>query len=96
MLDIAGRRKAYEDTLRRTPAIAASAIVDSGAVIGTFIPRQLPPLNRSHPLYPGLTRKPYEVHDSDAFALTRILGSTYGKVGVLNLASDQEPSGGWH
>lgn len=103
MLDIASRRKACEDTIRRTPAIAASAAGEGGS---TFISTQLPPLDKSHKSNPGFTRKPIEVHNSDAFALARALGSlepelrstygsAHGKVGVLNLASDREPGGGW-
>jgi uncharacterized protein (TIGR02452 family) len=47
------------------------------------------------PLSPDLTLRPITVHNSDAFALARNLGHTHGKVGVLNLASDREPGGGW-
>ncbi|KAF3048384.1 hypothetical protein E8E12_011750 [Didymella heteroderae] len=110
MLDIASRRKACEDTLKRIPSVAASATDEGGSPLDSaFIPAQLPPLDKSNPLYPGLTRRSIEVHDSDAFALARTLdvpvldpGSTHdseglrrGKVGVLNLASDREPGGGW-
>jgi uncharacterized protein (TIGR02452 family) len=111
MLDIASRRKACEDTLKRTPTIAASATAEGGkALDSTFIPTQLPPLDKSNPLYPGLIRRPIKVHDSDAFALARALSPApttiphttheggvlgHGKVGVLNLASDREPGGGW-
>lgn len=111
MLDVASRRKACEDTLKRTPAIAASATAQGGESLdSTFIPKQLPSLDKSNPLYPGLIRGPIEVHNSDAFALARALspapitvphttheggGPGHGKVGVLNLASDREPGGGW-
>lgn len=110
MLDVASRRKACEDTLRRIPVIAASAAAQGGNPLDSaFIPAQLPPLDKSSSLYPGLTRRPIEVHNSDAFALARTLhaaapalSSTHdpkdlrrGKVGVLNLASDREPGGGW-
>jgi uncharacterized protein (TIGR02452 family) len=111
MLNVASRRKACEDTLRRTPAIAASATAQGGEPLdSTFIPKQLPALDKSNPLYPGLVRRPIEVHNSDAFALARALSPTpiavphttheggrpgHGKVGVLNLASDREPGGGW-
>jgi uncharacterized protein (TIGR02452 family) len=110
MLDIASRRKACEDTLKRIPSVAASAAAQGGNPLdSTFISAQLPPLDKSSPLHPGLTRRPIEVHNSDAFALARSLdatvpslSSTYdpkglrsGKVGVLNLASDREPGGGW-
>lgn len=33
--------------------------------------------------------------NSDAFALARSFQPSGGKVGVLNLASDREPGGGW-
>lgn len=109
MLDIASRRKACEDTLRRTPAIAASVTASSGDPLNsTFVPSQLPPLEKSNPLYPALIRRPITVHDSDAFALARTFNSlisssltaqpkppSQSKVGVLNLASDREPGGGW-
>jgi uncharacterized protein (TIGR02452 family) len=110
MLDIASRRKACEDTLKRTPSVAAAAAAQGGNPLDSaFIPAQLPPLDKSSPLYPGLTRRPIEVHNSDAFALARTLDATVpalsstrnpkdlrrGKVGVLNLASDREPGGGW-
>ncbi|KAF3044982.1 hypothetical protein E8E11_008716 [Didymella keratinophila] len=110
MLDIASRRQACEDTLRRIPSVAASAAAQGGDPLNSaFIPAQLPPLDKSSPLYPGLTRRPIEIHNSDAFALARTLDATTpalsssnnpkdlrrGKVGVLNLASDREPGGGW-
>lgn len=110
MLDIAGRRKACEDTLKRIPSIAASIAAQGGNPLDSaFVPAQLPPLDKSSSLYPGLTRRPVEVHNSDAFALARTLGATvstlssthdpsglsHSKVGVLNLASDREPGGGW-
>lgn len=104
MLDIASRRKACEDTLHRTPVIAASvAVRGEDSPRSSFVPAQLPPLCKLSPLYPGLTRKPIAIYNSDAFALARSLDSTasdssrphHGRVGVLNLASDQEPGGGW-
>lgn len=110
MLDIASRRKACEDTLERIPAVAASAAAQGGIPLDSvFIPAQLPPLDRSDRLYPGITRRPIEVYNSDAFALARTLDTTVssvsstqdpnglrrGKLGVLNLASNLEPGGGW-
>lgn len=110
MLDIAGRRRACEDTLKRTPSIAASATAQGGNPLDSaFVPAQLPPLDKSSPLYPDLTLGPIQVHNSDAFALARTLDATTpalsstpspndprrGNVGVLNLASDREPGGGW-
>lgn len=110
MLDIASRRKACEDTLKRIPSVAASAAAQNGNPLDSaFISAQLPLLDKSSPHYPGLTRRPIEVHNSDALALARTLDPTApalsstsdtkdlrcGKVGVLNLASDREPGGGW-
>lgn len=110
MLDIASRRKACEDTLQRIPSIAAWAAAQGGDPLDSaFIPAQLPPLDKSSPLYPGLTRSLVKVHNSDAFALARTLDAITptlsstddtkhvrrGKVGVLNLASDRKPGGGW-
>jgi uncharacterized protein (TIGR02452 family) len=110
MLDIASRRKACEDTLKRSPSVAASAAAQGGNPLDSaFIPAQLPTLDKSSPLYPGLTLRPIEIHNSDAFALARTLDATTlalssthdpkdlrrDKVGVLNLASDREPGGGW-
>ncbi|KAJ8109761.1 hypothetical protein OPT61_g7221 [Boeremia exigua] len=95
MLDIASRRKACEDTLKRTPAIAASKTTESSNPLhSTFIPSQLPPLDKSSPSYPSLTLQPITIHNSDAFALARTLPGP-SRTGVLNLASDEEPGGGW-
>jgi uncharacterized protein (TIGR02452 family) len=95
MLDIASRRKACEDTIRRTPTIAAYVKGEGSSSTSTFIPSQLAALDKSSSLYPDLTLKPIVVHNSDAFALARALAPTRGKVGVQNLASDREPGGGW-
>ncbi|KAF3006063.1 hypothetical protein E8E13_010947 [Curvularia kusanoi] len=118
MLDLAQRQIACEDTLTRTPGIAASAAAAGGQPLSsTFVRAQLAPLNKSSPGYPGFERGPVKVYNSDAFALARTLGpaststdaeaadthTTRGtagaarsaKVGVLNLASDQHPGGGW-
>lgn len=95
MIDIATRRRICEDTIARSETIATST--PGGSLISHFIPSQLAPLSKSHPAYPGLTTtsKPIEVHNSDSFVLARALSSSGGKVGVLNLASDREPGGGW-
>lgn len=92
MLDYQTRRKICEDTIARSAEIAASTA--GGSLDSTFISSQLPPLARSHPDFPDLGCKPIQIHDSDAFALARTL-SCNGKVGVLNLASNYEPGGGW-
>lgn len=93
MLDLATRRKICEDTIAQSEPIAAST--SGGSLTSTFTPSQLAPLDKSSPLYPALTLKPIEVHNSDTFTLARTLYSNGGKMGVLNLASDEEPGGGW-
>jgi uncharacterized protein (TIGR02452 family) len=105
MLDLAARRKICEDTIVRSPAIAAST--PGGSLDSVFFPSQLPPLSSSSssPPYPNLTlQTPIEIVDSDAFALARRLRSrlpadqpaaSSHKIGVLNLASDERPGGGW-
>jgi uncharacterized protein (TIGR02452 family) len=92
MLDLATRRRICEDTILRSSDVAAST--PGGSLSSTFIPGQLPPLSKEHVAFPNFSLRPIQIHNSDAFALARTLGST-GKVGVLNLASDQEPGGGW-
>ena len=92
MLDFAARRKFCQDTIERSSTIAAST--SGGSLTSNFIQAQLPALTKSHPAYPNLTLKPVEVHNSDAFALARTLHSS-DKIGVLNLASNYEPGGGW-
>jgi uncharacterized protein (TIGR02452 family) len=94
MIDLAARRRVCEDTVARSTAIAEST--PGGSLASSFIPSQLPPLSKSHPTYPNLTlKKPIEIYNSDTFALARTLEPNNGKVGVLNLASDEEPGGGW-
>jgi uncharacterized protein (TIGR02452 family) len=94
MIDLATRRKICEDTIARSTAIAEST--PSGSLASSFISSQLPSLNKSHPTYPNLTlKKPIKIYNSDTFALAQTLEPNSGKVGVLNLASDEEPGGGW-
>jgi uncharacterized protein (TIGR02452 family) len=93
MLDLANRRRICEDTIARSANITAST--PGGSLTSIFIPSQLAPLSKVDPTYPNLTLKPVEIHNSDAFALARGLQSGSGKIGVLNLASDREPGGGW-
>lgn len=94
MLDFETRRKVCKDTIARSAAIAEST--PGGSLNSTFIPSQLPLLNKTDPTYPNLTLKePIKIYNSDSFALARTLEPTNGKVGVLNLASDEQPGGGW-
>ncbi|KAI0479028.1 hypothetical protein GGR56DRAFT_672992 [Xylariaceae sp. FL0804] len=111
-LDLAARRRACEDTIRRSADVAAAT--PGGSLASVFVPAQLPPLTllppsrreNNHPAWPSATT--IAIHDSDAFALARILaeppptqeengedGNGGGGVAVLNLANDQEPGGGW-
>jgi uncharacterized protein (TIGR02452 family) len=93
MLDFATRRAICEDTIARSASIATST--PGGSLTSHFIPSQLPPLSKQSPTYPNLPPKPpTTIHNSDAFALARKLPGT-SKIGVLNLASDEEPGGGW-
>ncbi|KAJ4349978.1 uncharacterized protein N0V89_008599 [Didymosphaeria variabile] len=93
MLDLATRRKICEETVSRSVSIAKET--PGVSLRSVFIPSQLPPLDKEHPSFPALTLKPVEIHNSDAFELARTLGPSKGKVGVLNLASNAEPGGGW-
>ncbi|EUC47478.1 hypothetical protein COCMIDRAFT_3569 [Bipolaris oryzae ATCC 44560] len=101
MLDLASRRKICEETILRSASLASS--LPTGTLTSTFIPSQLPPLLKSSPSYPNLSLHPIQILNSDAFALARRFQTTpphpsstaTPKIGVLNLASDQEPGGGW-
>ncbi|KAF2444916.1 hypothetical protein P171DRAFT_286137 [Karstenula rhodostoma CBS 690.94] len=93
MLDLATRRKICEDTISRSASVAKET--PGGSLKSEFIASQLPPLDDQHPAFPALTLKPIKIHNSDAFELARKLYLSRGKVGVLNLASDGQPGGGW-
>ena len=96
MIDLATRRAICEDTIKRSANIASST--PGGSLASHFISSQLPPLTKDDPKFPGLSLCPIKIHNSDAFALARTLQSqsqSNGKIGVLNLASDQERGGGW-
>jgi uncharacterized protein (TIGR02452 family) len=58
-----------------------------------------PPLSPSDPTFPNLSLNNIEVIDSDTFACVRSLVAAspelQGQLAVLNLASDEEPGGGW-
>lgn len=93
MLDLATRRKICDETVSLAASIAKET--PGGSLRSVFIPSQLPPLDKQHPSFPALTLKLVEIHNSDAFELARTLGPSKGKIGVLNLASNAEPGGGW-
>ncbi|KAK7191458.1 hypothetical protein DPSP01_002941 [Paraphaeosphaeria sporulosa] len=93
MLDLATRRKICEDTILRSASITEET--PGASLKSEFISSQLPLLDNQHPAFPSLTLKPIKIHNSDAFELARKLYPSKGKVGVLNLASDIQPGGGW-
>ncbi|KAF1346561.1 hypothetical protein BDV97DRAFT_371147 [Delphinella strobiligena] len=97
MLDIATRRKICEATISESPTIASEA--RGGSLESSFVSSQLPELSKSFHAFPKLQLKPIKVIDSDTFAAARSLLASdpvqHGRVAVLNLASDEEPGGGW-
>lgn len=97
MLDIATRRNICEVTISESPTIASKTT--GGSLESSFISSQLPELSKSSSAFPQLKLKPVKVIDSDTFAAARSLLASdpaqNGRVAVLNLASDEEPGGGW-
>jgi uncharacterized protein (TIGR02452 family) len=96
MIDLATRRAICQDAIQRSATITTST--PGGSLISRFVESQLPSLTKDDAKYPGVGPGPVEVHNSDAFALARTISTrsqSEGKIGVLNLASDQEPGGGW-
>jgi uncharacterized protein (TIGR02452 family) len=96
MIDLETRRVICEDTIKRSADIASST--PGGSLTSHFIASQLPPLTKDDQKFPDHSFRPVEIHNSDAFALARTLQSqtqSNGKIGVLNLASDQQRGGGW-
>jgi uncharacterized protein (TIGR02452 family) len=96
--DLATRRKICEDTIARsshTTSTTPGASLHSTVIDATTYP-QLSPLDAS---FPNLSLGNIEVIDSDTFACARsILAASpdlRDKLAVLNLASDEEPGGGW-
>ena len=93
MATFGARHAICEDTIARSSPIAAST--PGGSLASYFVPSQLPPLSKTSPKYPSLAlHTPPAIYNSDSFALARIIPGS-GKIGVLNLASDIEPGGGW-
>ena len=96
--DLATRRKICEDTIARSEHITANtpnASLSSTLIKATTYP-ELSPLE---PAFPDLSLNTIKVIDSDTFACARSLVASSpelrGKLAVLNLASDEEPGGGW-
>lgn len=98
MPDIATRRRICEDTIKRSEHITATtpgASLSSSFITSTTYP-ELSPLG---PAFPDLSLARIEVVDSDTFLCARkmlsINPNLLNKIAVLNLASDEEPGGGW-
>ncbi|THY06477.1 hypothetical protein D6D02_07466 [Aureobasidium pullulans] len=96
--DLATRRKICEDTIKRSEEITATT--PNASLDSTFITSQTyPELSPLDPKFPDLQLQPIQVIDSDTFACARSILSAdpeFGdEVAVLNLASDEEPGGGW-
>lgn len=93
MSTFARRSQVLQDTVKRSADIVQST--PGASLESTFMPAQLPALSPS--ASPGLTRSPVRVVDSDSFAAARsvLASDPAARVTVLNLASDQEPGGGW-
>ncbi|THX05476.1 hypothetical protein D6D13_07141 [Aureobasidium pullulans] len=96
--DLATRRKICEDTIKRSEEITATT--PDASLDSTFITSQTyPGLSPLDPVFPDLQLRPIQVIDSDTFACARSILSSdpefRDKVAVLNLASDEEPGGGW-
>lgn len=92
MLDLATRRKICQDTIQRSASIAAST--PNGSLRSDFVSSQLPKPEKSSSAFPRFPKPDIKIHNSDAFELARRLKAS-GKVGVLNLASNVQPGGGW-
>ncbi|KEQ93666.1 hypothetical protein AUEXF2481DRAFT_41900 [Aureobasidium subglaciale EXF-2481] len=98
MLDIAERRKISNDTIARSEQITIST--PGASLESSFITASthasLSPLD---PEFPNLQLLPIEVQDVDSFLSARqLIANDTGlkdKIAVLNLASDEEPGGGW-
>lgn len=101
MLDLAALRRICEDTISRSNEIANDT--KGGSLSSSFIPAQLSALSKASVGFPKLERRPVEILDSDSFAAARTLvraklndtGENEHKIAVMNLASDEEPAGGW-
>ncbi|KAI3598451.1 hypothetical protein WG66_000694 [Moniliophthora roreri] len=92
------RHAISKDTIARSEAITVEHASQGATLDSAFIKDQLPPLDPSscpnHP--PSLV----EIVNSDSFTAARNIIKRFpeaanNKVGVLNLASDQLPGGGW-
>ncbi|EEB99947.1 hypothetical protein MPER_00240 [Moniliophthora perniciosa FA553] len=92
------RHAISKDTIARSEAITAEYASQGATLDSTFIKDQLPPLDpTSCPNHPSSL---VEIVNSDSFTAARNIIKRFpeaanSKVGVLNLASDELPGGGW-
>lgn len=86
------------DTLDQTKHVIRTHVKEGATKDSTFYAKQLPALPPLSSLKPTI-KYPVEVVNDDSFATARKLMDEHpdaiGGVTVLNLASDEEPGGGW-
>lgn len=91
------RKHAAEDTVASTPAITAQYASRGATSASTFSTLSTLPALVAH-ANPSFTSKRTRVVKGDAFAVARAMrrdGAHESSIAVLNLASDEEPGGGW-
>lgn len=91
-------RQTAADTIARSAPITLEHAAEGASSESTFLTeKDLPALDPS--LCPGFSPSEVRVINSDSFTVARGIikedPSANGKVSVLNLASDEEPGGGW-
>ncbi|KAF9461523.1 hypothetical protein BDZ94DRAFT_1323298 [Collybia nuda] len=91
-------RQIGDDTIVRSSSIILEHAAEGASLESTFIKEgSLPALDSS--LCPGFQSSEVKVVNADSFTVARDIireyPSAHGKVSVLNLASDEEPAGGW-
>ncbi|KAJ7080730.1 hypothetical protein B0H15DRAFT_743299, partial [Mycena belliarum] len=95
------RKRIARDTIYRTAEMISQFRKGGASAESTFFSNQLPPLESLGDGASGLTQPEVEINviNSDSYISARtILAETSqanGKTAVLNLASDEEPAGGW-
>ncbi|KAF5332229.1 hypothetical protein D9611_008174 [Ephemerocybe angulata] len=93
----AQRKLVAEDTLARAKGIIKAHSAEGATSASTFVGAQLEPLDEAES--PQYGPSSVEVINCDAFTVARkIFGEApdaKGNITVLNLASDQQPAGGW-
>ncbi len=86
------------DTLDQTKYVIRTHVKEGATGDSTFYAKQLPALPALSPLETTI-KYPVEVVNDDSFATARNLMDEHpdaiGRIAVLNLASDEEPGGGW-